>query len=65
MSNSNDAASSLDAAPRPVPHALTMLAPKGSCWYCNQPLDNVRRFCSKLCADDYLLEEEGFNNPAD
>lgn len=39
------------------------LKPKGACWYCNQPLDNVRRFCSKICADDYRLEEESFNNP--
>lgn len=39
------------------------LKPKGACWYCNQPLDNVRRFCSKTCADDYRIEEEAFNNP--
>ena len=39
------------------------LKPKGACWYCNQPLDNVRRFCSKTCADDYRVEEEAFNNP--
>lgn len=38
------------------------LKPKGACWYCNQPLDNVRRFCSKTCADDYRMEEEAFNN---
>lgn len=36
------------------------LKPKGACWYCNQPLDNVRRFCSKTCADDYKMEEEVF-----
>lgn len=41
------------------------LKPKGACWYCNHPLDNVRRFCSKTCADDYRIEEEAFNNPAD
>lgn len=35
-----------------------MLKPKGACWYCNQPLDNVRRFCNKTCADDYRAEEE-------
>jgi hypothetical protein len=40
------------------------LKPKGACWYCNQPLDNVRRFCSKSCADDYRIEEEAFNNPS-
>jgi len=43
--------------------AYADLKPKGACWYCNQPLDNVRRFCSKTCADDYRVEEESFNNP--
>jgi len=44
--------------------SLADLKPKGACWYCNQPLDNVRRFCSKTCADDYRVEEEAFNNPS-
>ncbi|KRB84655.1 hypothetical protein [Noviherbaspirillum sp. Root189] len=42
---------------------MATLKPKGACWYCNQPLDNIRRFCSKTCADDYRIEEEAFNNP--
>ena len=46
-----------------VSRSLSDLKPKGACWYCNQPLDNVRRFCSKTCADDYRIEEEAFNNP--
>jgi hypothetical protein len=41
------------------------LKPKGACWYCNQPLDNVRRFCNKTCADDYRTEEEAFKNPSE
>lgn len=41
----------------------TALKPKGACWYCNQPLDNVRRFCSKSCADDYRIEDEAFGTP--
>lgn len=44
------------------PGSLADLKPKGACWYCNQPLDNIRRFCSKTCADDYRIEEEVFNN---
>ncbi|MEC4719611.1 hypothetical protein RY831_10665 [Noviherbaspirillum sp. CPCC 100848] len=44
--------------------AMADLKPKGACWYCNQPLDNVRRFCSKTCADDYRIEEEAFSNPS-
>lgn len=44
------------------PITIAALKPKGACWYCNQPLDNVRRFCSKSCADDYRIEEEVFNN---
>ena len=38
------------------------LKPKGACWYCNQPLDNVRRFCNKTCAEDYRTEEEAFKD---
>ena len=44
--------------------SVAALKPKGACWYCNQPLDNIRRFCSKTCADDYRIEEEAFNNPS-
>ena len=29
------------------------LPPKGSCWYCEKPLDSVRRFCGKPCADAF------------
>lgn len=38
------------------------LKAKGACWYCNHPLDNVRRFCGKACADDYRTEEEVFRS---
>jgi len=34
------------------------LPPKGSCWYCEKPLDNVRRFCDKTCADAFDEEKE-------
>lgn len=60
MSNANE--SKADSGDPAAGDLLAGLMPKGACWYCNQPLDNVRRFCSKLCADDYRLEEEGFNN---
>jgi hypothetical protein len=30
-----------------VPHRLPA---KGSCWYCDKPLDSVRRFCGKGCS---------------
>jgi hypothetical protein len=49
---------------RSQPTSAAQLKPKGACWYCNQPLDNVRRFCSKTCADDYRVEEEAFNPPS-
>lgn len=39
---------------------LMALQPKGSCWYCDQPVDSVRRFCSSSCRDDYLEEEAEF-----
>lgn len=34
------------------------LPPKGSCWYCEKPLDSVRRFCGKVCADAFDEEAE-------
>jgi hypothetical protein len=34
------------------------LPPKGSCWYCEKPLDAVRRFCGKICADAFDEEAE-------
>ena len=37
------------------------LKPKGACWYCNTPLDNIRRFCNKTCADDYRFEEDAIS----
>jgi len=41
---------------------LLALQPKGSCWYCDQPVDSIRRFCSSSCRDDYLEEEAEFGN---
>jgi hypothetical protein len=37
---------------------MAALPPKGTCWYCDQRVDNVRRFCSVACRNDYF-EEEG------
>jgi hypothetical protein len=34
------------------------LPAKGSCWYCEKPLDSVRRFCGKGCADSFDEEAE-------
>jgi hypothetical protein len=34
------------------------LPPKGACWYCDKPLDSVRRFCGKTCADAFDEEAE-------
>ena len=48
------------ASPRsatPVPAGLS-LPPKGACWYCDNPLDSVRRFCGKSCADSFDEEAE-------
>jgi predicted nucleic acid-binding Zn ribbon protein len=40
------------------PRARQSLPPKGSCWYCDKPIDNVRRFCGKECADAFDEEAE-------
>lgn len=34
----------------PTLPARLVLPPKGACWYCDKPLDSVRRFCGKDCA---------------
>ncbi|MDQ2821372.1 MAG: hypothetical protein M3Y65_13415 [Pseudomonadota bacterium] len=41
------------AAPASPSRPRHSLPPKGSCWYCEKPLDNVRRFCGKECADGF------------
>jgi hypothetical protein len=45
------------------------LPAKGACWYCDKPLDSVRRFCGKECADAFDEEAEfdadGIANPPD
>jgi hypothetical protein len=48
------AAASVAAA---VP-ARASLPPKGACWYCDKPLDNIRRFCGKSCAASFDEEAE-------
>ena len=50
-------APSAPAAPAPGRTRQT-LPPKGACWYCDKPLDNVRRFCDKECADAFDEEKE-------
>ncbi len=54
-------ASSLPALGRP---SISALQPKGSCWYCDAPVDNVRRFCSPACRNDYVEEEASHFVPA-
>ncbi len=56
----NDPQPSLQALVTAPEQERTVLKPKGACWYCNAPLDNVRRFCNKECAQDYRIEEESF-----
>ncbi|WP_290412739.1 hypothetical protein [Massilia sp. YIM B02763] len=38
--------------------ARMSLPPKGACWYCDKPLDSVRRFCGKSCATAFDEEAE-------
>ena len=46
------------APPLPPLRPRQSLPPKGSCWYCEKPLDSVRRFCGKECADGFDEEAE-------
>jgi len=42
----------------PLSPSLASLPPKGACWYCDKPLDVVRRFCCKGCGLAYLEEAQ-------
>lgn len=55
--NNADAEASV-AAPLPPLRPRQSLPPKGSCWYCDKPIDSVRRFCGKECADGFDVEAE-------
>jgi predicted amidophosphoribosyltransferase len=47
------------APPTPTPaRTRQTLPPKGACWYCDKPLDNVRRFCDKECAEAFDEDQE-------
>jgi hypothetical protein len=45
----------MSTAPRP---SRASLPPKGACWYCDKPLDSVKRFCGKTCSDAFDEEAE-------
>ena len=50
------------ARPLPaMPDLIASLPPKGACWYCDKPLDAVRRFCCKSCCVAYA-EEAQYNS---
>jgi hypothetical protein len=34
-----------------------VLPPTGECYYCQEPLNPVQRFCNKECAEDFELEQ--------
>ena len=47
------------ARPLPaMPEVIASLPPKGACWYCDKPLDAVRRFCCKSCGVAYAEEAQ-------
>jgi len=58
--NVPDASAGENSPSLPVPPVRTRqsLPPKGSCWYCDKPVDSVRRFCNKDCADAFDEEAE-------
>lgn len=46
------------AASQAAAQRASALQPKGTCWYCDRQVDNIRRFCSASCRHNYF-EEEG------
>lgn len=43
-----------------APPARLSLPPKGACWYCDKPLDSVKRFCGRGCSSAFD-EEAAFS----
>jgi hypothetical protein len=35
------------------PRRMPLLLLKNTCWYCNTPLDTIRRYCDKNCAEAF------------
>jgi hypothetical protein len=58
MLNDGAASDPVPAAAAQIRPSRLSLPPKGACWYCDKPLDNVRRFCGKLCTDAFDEEAE-------
>jgi hypothetical protein len=56
--NDGAASESLPAATVQTRPSRVSLPPKGSCWYCDKPVDSVRRFCGKDCTDAFDEEAE-------
>jgi hypothetical protein len=65
VDESSDSKESGNSHPAGQASLAAALKPKGACWYCNAPLDNIRRFCNKTCADDYRSEEDTFSDIKD
>ena len=57
MMTDGGASDALPAAAQTRPSRVS-LPPKGSCWYCDKPVDSVRRFCGKDCTDAFDEEAE-------
>jgi hypothetical protein len=62
VDGSSESAETDNAVPLRQATDVMTLKPKGACWYCNAPLDNIKRFCNKVCAEDYRSEEATFND---
>lgn len=41
-----------------------LLPSKGFCWYCDNAVDNVKRFCGKECSISFAEESELFAAPS-
>ena len=58
MMNEGGASESRPATAVQARPSRVSLPPKGSCWYCDKPVDSVRRFCGKDCTDAFDEEAE-------
>lgn len=51
-----------DLAIASIRSKVNYLKPKGSCYFCDEPLSSRRKFCGPNCRDDFEREERQKRN---
>lgn len=46
------------------PRQASIQLSRCTCWYCNEPMNSVRRFCDKSCAEAFEEDDTAFERRA-